>query len=186
MLHKGAIHIKIRIIGACGSGKSYIAKELSKKYKIKCFETDNFVWDRTLENCKYPIEVRDKKLNEVVMTEAWIIEGVHYKWGIESFEQADLIFIIIPNKYVRNLRVIQRFIKTRLGFEQWNYKQSFKNLYEMLFIWNKGFDKENIKEILELTEGNSEKRIIVQDNKEIMGYVQDYLNAKKGNDIHIT
>jgi hypothetical protein len=48
----------------------------------------------------------------------------------------------------------------------------------MLFIWNKGFDKDSIKEIMELTEEYSEKRIIVKNNKEIMKYIQEYLNAK--------
>lgn len=179
MIYKGAIQIKIRIIGACGSGKSYIARTLSKKYQINYFETDNFVWDRTLSNCRYPNDIRDKKLNEIVMTDAWIIEGVHHKWGVESFEKADLIFIIKPNKYVRNFRVIQRFIRTRLGLEQSNYKQSFKNLYEMIFIWNKGFDKESIKEIMELTDGIG-KRFIVKDNKEIIKYIADYRNKNSG------
>ncbi|WP_234405600.1 hypothetical protein [Paenibacillus sp. IHBB 10380] len=153
---------------------------MSKKYEIKYYETDNFVWDRTLENTRYPVEVRDAKLNEIVTTEAWIIEGIHHKWGIESFKQADLMFLIKSNKYVRDFRIIKRFVRTRVGLEQWNYKQSFKNLYEMLFIWNKGFDKDSIQEIMELTEEYSEKRIIVKDNKEIMKYIQDYLNANSG------
>ncbi|QQZ64462.1 hypothetical protein JI735_14875 [Paenibacillus sonchi] len=33
--------IRIRIIGGCGSGKSYTARELSKRYGIPYFETDN-------------------------------------------------------------------------------------------------------------------------------------------------
>lgn len=59
----GGLNIRIRIIGVCGSGKSYIARELSIKYGLPCYETDNFVWERG---------------------------------------------------YVRNLRVVQRFIKTNL------------------------------------------------------------------------
>ncbi|WP_240644532.1 hypothetical protein [Paenibacillus paeoniae] len=114
-------------------------------------------------------------MNEAVLTEAWIIEGVHYNWGVESFKQADCIFLINPNKYVRNMRVIARFIRTRLGLEPSNYKQTFKNLYDMLFIWNRGFDNEGIKEILKLTEEDSEKRTIVKNNKEIMTFMQKYL-----------
>ncbi|SDO79027.1 hypothetical protein SAMN04487897_12260 [Paenibacillus sp. yr247] len=48
--------------------------------------------------------------------------------------KADFIFIIKPNKLVRDFRVTWRFIKTRMGIEEWNYKQSLKNLYQMLFI----------------------------------------------------
>jgi hypothetical protein len=45
----------------------------------------------------------------VVNTESWIIEGVHHKWGQESFKKAELIFIIQPNKLLRDYRVIKRF-----------------------------------------------------------------------------
>lgn len=167
--------IKIRIIGACGSGKSYIAKEISKRYGVNYYELDNLVWDRSEENLRFPIEIRDSNLMKIVNTEAWIIEGVHYKWGQESFKKADLIFIIQPNRFLRDYRVVKRFIKSRLGIEPWNYKQTLKNLYEMLFVWNKDFDKKNLKDIFEITEIYSEKRIAVKNNKEVLKYIQGYL-----------
>ncbi|MGF7047555.1 hypothetical protein J2T13_002060 [Paenibacillus sp. DS2015] len=138
-----------------------------------------FGTDRTVENSRHKVEVRDAKINEIVSTAAWIIEGVHYSWTIESFRQADFIFLIKPNKFVRDIRIILRFIRTRLGIEQSNYKQSYRNLYDMLFIWNKEFDKDNIKEIMEITEEYSVKRILVKDNKEITKYIHDYLNTQR-------
>lgn len=165
--------IKIRIIGACGSGKSYIAKLLSEKYDINYYELDNLVWDRSADQLRYPIEIRDSKLVEILRKESWIVEGVHYKWGQESFEKADYIFILKPNRMVRDSRVIRRFILTRMGIEQWNYKQSIKNLYEMLFIWNRGYDKDAIHRIMELTNKYAAKRIIIKDNQEILRYLQE-------------
>lgn len=165
--------IKIRIIGACGSGKSYIAKLLSEKYDINYYELDNLVWDRSADQLRYPIEIRDSKLVEILRKESWIVEGVHYKWGQESFEKADYIFILKPNRMVRDSRVIRRFILTRMGIEQWNYKQSIKNLYEMLFIWNRGYDKDAIHRIMELTNKYAAKRIIIKDNQEILRFLQE-------------
>ncbi|MCJ8013255.1 hypothetical protein MUG84_16105 [Paenibacillus sp. KQZ6P-2] len=173
MLHrKGEIPIRIRIIGACGSGKSYIARECSRRLGIPHYETDNFVWERGLEQRKFPIETRDRLLREAVRTEAWIIEGVHHKWGKESFEHADVIFIISPNKFIRDFRILRRFVRARLGLERANYKQSFKNLLVMTFVWNKGFDQKNMNEILELTQPYEGRRIIVKSNKEILEYIQ--------------
>ncbi|WP_438349986.1 hypothetical protein ACP8HI_04775 [Paenibacillus sp. FA6] len=166
--------IKIRIIGACGSGKSYIAKELSNKYGVNYYELDNLVWDRSAENLRYPIEVRDSMLDEILHKESWILEGVHYKWGQESFGEADLIFFLQPNRLFRDLRVIQRFIKTRVGLEQWNYKQSLKNLYQMLFIWNREYDQEGICQILEITNKFEVKRIIVKKNQEIFKHIEEH------------
>lgn len=167
--------MKIRIIGACGSGKSYLARELSNKYGVKSYETDNLVWDRSVENLRYPVEVRDAKLVGILDQPSWILEGAHYKWGEESFRRADLIIILTPNKLLRDCRVITRFIKTRMGFEQANYRQSFKNLFEMIFVWNRGYDQEGIHRILEMTDHLSNKRVIVKNNKELKLTIQQRL-----------
>ncbi|WP_245648061.1 hypothetical protein [Paenibacillus borealis] len=100
---------------------------------------------------------------------------MHHKWGTESFGEADLIFLIQPDLYVQNGRVIRRFIKTRLGLEQGNYKQTFKNLYVMLFEWNPGFIRETVPAIMELTEAYKAKRIIVHNSSEILQHVSRYI-----------
>lgn len=171
--------IRIRIIGGCGSGKTYIAKVLAGRYGIPYYETDNFVWDRSGGNIRNTPEVRDAQLARIVAAESWIIEGVHYKWGTESFREADLIFLILPNAYIQDARVIRRFVKTRLGLEQGNYRQTFKGLRKMLFEWNRGFRQESIPEILRLTEPYRSKRIIVRHNREILRHVARY--AEQGN-----
>ncbi|WP_238652409.1 hypothetical protein [Paenibacillus piscarius] len=173
------MHIRIRIIGGCGSGKTYIAKLLAGTYGIPYYETDNFVWDRSGDNIRNTPETRDAQLARTVASESWIIEGVHHKWGMESFREADLIFLILPNAYIQDARVIRRFVRTRLGLEQGNYKQTFKGLRKMLFEWNRGFRKESIPEILELTEPYRAKRIIVRHNREILRHVTSY--AAQGN-----
>ncbi|AIQ72729.1 hypothetical protein NST28_05455 [Paenibacillus sp. FSL R10-2791] len=167
--------MKIRIIGACGSGKSYIARELSRKYGVEYYETDNLVWDRSAENLRFSVEARDAQLEEILDKPSWILEGAHYKWGQESFKAADLIVILNPNKVIRDLRVFTRYIKTRLGLEQANYKQSFKNLYVMIFEWNRGYDQEAAHRIIELTDTLSDKRVIVKNNKELEPIIQEHL-----------
>ena len=37
--------MKIRIIGCSGSGKTYLANALSKKYNISHFDLDDIQWD---------------------------------------------------------------------------------------------------------------------------------------------
>ncbi|OPA78607.1 hypothetical protein BVG16_12135 [Paenibacillus selenitireducens] len=165
--------MRIRLIGACRSGKSYIAKELSREYGVPYYELDNCVWDRSVENRKFPVDARDTMLHDIIHTESWIVEGVHYKWGQESFAKVDWIFVIQSNTYVRDYRVFRRFVRTRLGLEEWNYKQSWKNLYQMLFVWNKGYDKDSMKDIMEMTACYADKRIVVKSNQEIMRFVQN-------------
>ncbi|MDR0269969.1 hypothetical protein [Paenibacillus sp.] len=85
--------------------------------EIPHYETDNFVWERGEEQRRFPIEIRDALLKQAVGSEAWVIEVVHHKWAQESFTEADYIFIICPNKFVRDFRILRRFFRTRLGLE---------------------------------------------------------------------
>ena len=52
--------MKIRIIGCSGSGKTYLANALSKKYNISHFDLDDIQWDNTPKN----MEKRDRLMNE--------------------------------------------------------------------------------------------------------------------------
>lgn len=158
--------MKIRIIGGCGSGKTYIAKVLSAKLNIVHIQTDNLVWNRT-DITKYPEEMRNKMLEDIVSQDSWIIEGVHYKWGLSSFEEADFIFIIRPGLWVQNWRVIRRFMKTRFRLEERNYTQDFKNLITMIG-WNQEFEDKSIDKIIEMTSQFESKRFLVNDNKDIL------------------
>ena len=164
--------MKIRIIGSCGSGKSFISREVAILLGINNYEMDNFVFDRNEVNKRYSEEIRDEKLRDIVNQESWIIEGVHYKWALDSFKLADYIFILSPPAIIRDYRVIKRFIRTRIGLEDWNYKQSFKNLLQM-FAYNRRFDREHTRNIINFTDQFAFKRYIVRSSKELKEYLHD-------------
>ncbi|MFC5528724.1 hypothetical protein [Cohnella yongneupensis] len=149
-----------------------MARALSKEFGIRHYETDNLVWDRTEDNLRYTTEQRDTMLAEIIGGDSWIIEGVHYKWGQDSFKEADVIYIFRPNRLLRELRVCARFVKTRLGIEKGNYKQSLRSLYTMIMDWNRGYDKQGMRDILALTEIYVDKRIIVRRNAHILAHMR--------------
>jgi len=161
--------MRIHIIGGCGSGKTYIAKKLSRKLGINHYQTDNLVWDRSdpSMHIKYSRGIRDENLRNIISQDSWIVEGVHHEWVYSSFVKADYIFFIRSSLYTRNWRTITRFIKTRLRFEERNYTQDFKNLFVML-RFNRDFDKKNIDKIMEVTSEFFEKRHIVKNNLDIL------------------
>lgn len=163
-------HIRIRIIGSCGSGKSYLAKEISKMLEVPYYELDNMIWDRSVDNQRFPQEIRDAELHRIVGLESWIIEGVQFEWTSESFEKADLIYILNPSVYLRDYRIVRRFIRSRTGIERWNYKQSVKNLMKMLIKWNHGY---NLDEVLEITNSYSNKRFQMTSAREVLQHVQE-------------
>lgn len=74
--------MKIHIIGCSGSGKTYLAQALSKKYNIPHFDLDDIQWDNRSGGygTKTPVEKRTELLNHILENDNWIIEGVYYAW----------------------------------------------------------------------------------------------------------
>lgn len=161
--------MKIRIIGPCGSGKSTVARELSRRLHVPCYEIDNLIWDRSGVEVRYPEEVRNRMFREIIQSEDWILEGVQHGWTMESFREADWVVVLHPHVLVRDYRIIRRFIRSRTGLEQWNYKQTFSNLVKMVVQWNHGYDSEKI---LGLTAQFAEKRIVAAEAKEITQWAE--------------
>lgn len=151
--------MKIRIIGNSGSGKSYWAKQLSKKYDIGHYDLDNIVWDNSSKayGIKNSQENRDKMLNEILKQDNWIIEGVYYKWCQSTFEQADYILVLQVPRRVYCYRIIKRFLKRKIGLEE-GKKESLQSLQELL-CWTKKWEKKNWLEIKKLLEDKQEKVI---------------------------
>ncbi|MFS0871979.1 AAA family ATPase [Paenibacillus xylanilyticus] len=162
------IYKKIHIIGSTGSGKTYLARNLSNQMNIPYFELDKVMWSSSVEFAgKNPPEIRDRLLEDIIAEDQWIIEGIYYKWLMRSFEEADMIIFLTPKPMERAIRIVMRFIKQRIGLEKANYKQTLKGLIDML-KWNHKFDRENKKKIHEILEQYKRKLLIVNSNKEVL------------------
>lgn len=73
--------MKIHIIGCSGSGKTYLANALSKKYNISHFDLDDIQWDNNAKEYgkKRTLDERKASLQEILYNnDEWIIEGVYY------------------------------------------------------------------------------------------------------------
>lgn len=165
-LKKGNIK-KVHIIGSVGSGKTTLAKNLSKQLEVPHYELDNVVWERAKPNdIRRSEEERDEVLQNIIQTDCWIIEGVHHTWVGESFQEADFIFFIDTSYSKRTYRIIIRFIKQKFGLEKANYQPTFE-MFRKMFKWNKYFETESKPEILRVLEKYDEKFFIVKDTKKI-------------------
>ena len=90
----------MHIIGGPGSGKSYLAGRLAKRYAIPSYALDDLYWDRVTGRygTRADKDTRDLQLANIVAQEAWIIEGVYYAWLGPSFAAADVIIIAAPHR----------------------------------------------------------------------------------------
>ena len=128
--------MKILIIGTVGTGKTTLAKKLSKQYKIRYYEIDLIVYDDENNGRKRTIDEQNDIIKKINKNEDWIIEGVLRKNLEYLLELADkIIYLNIP-KYKRNIRILTRFIKQNLKIEKANYKPDLKMLKNM-YKWSK-------------------------------------------------
>lgn len=153
---------KIHIIGGPGSGKSYIAAKLSKMLGVPMHELDNFFWDQESEyfGSQTPPVKRADKLSNALSQEKWIIEGVYYSWLEESFRQADYIFVFKTNVYVRDWRILKRFILRKAKLAISPRKENLKTLIALL-KWNHQYDGNNLVEAIKLMKPYKDKVIIL-------------------------
>ncbi len=157
---------KIHIIGSVGSGKTTLARELSSQLNIPYYELDNVVWRRTKSgDVRNTPKERDEQLNNIVHSNAWIIEGAHHKWVPQSFQEADLIIFLDVGVAKRRARIIKRFVLQLLNLEKANYTPTFE-MFMKMFQWTNDFDKSSKVEIFNMLREYDDKLVVLKDNTE--------------------
>lgn len=139
--------MRIHIVGASGSGKTWLSQKLSEKYGIPAYELDDLFWDDSKSgySVKREEEERDRMFHDIVFRESWIIEGVQHAWVGESFESADVIYCLETPPALCHFRIVKRFL-----VRKWNHtcreKEDLQSLLRLL-KWTRKFYRVNFPEI---------------------------------------
>ncbi|MBQ6677109.1 MAG: DNA topology modulation protein FlaR [Clostridia bacterium] len=151
--------MKIHIIGGPGSGKTFLANNLSKQYGIPHYDLDDLQWDNSSGSygTKRTPQERDAMLDHILQDDNWIIEGVYYAWCSRCFEEADKIYLLSVSRHKYRYRIIRRFIRRKLGLEK-GKKETLKSLLNLL-KWADKYQKENLITIREILLPYSDKVI---------------------------
>ena len=152
--------MKILIIGIVASGKTTLAKTLSRESGICHYEIDSIVHD-DLNNRKRSIDEQLEIINHINKNKDWIIEGTFRKNLDVLLELADKIIFIDIDIKIRKRRIISRYIKQKLRIEKCNYKPSLEMVKDM-FKWTNDF--ENDKEVFFKRITKYQDKLIVLDS----------------------
>lgn len=164
--------MKLDIIGSVASGKTTLAKEISKKYQIPFYEKDNIVWERTPNGDKRRLpEERDRIFKEIIESENWIVEGSPRKILQESFECSDYIIFLDVNTKTRLLRVFRRWIRQRCGNEKYNSKPTLRFLFCNI-KWVFEFNAER-KKIIKLLSKYENKCRSFKNSKQVIQFIKE-------------
>ena len=165
--------MKIHIIGCSGSGKTYLANKLSDKYHVPHFDLDDIQWDNNSDSygVKRPLEEKLEMLQKICTYDAWIIEGVYYAWVQQSFEEADVIYVLDMPLFLCKIRIMWRFVKRKLHMEK-GKRESLKSLYQLL-KWTNVFQKKNRQEIKLIMEKYKEKVVYIKSSKDVRKVIEE-------------
>lgn len=136
--------MKILIVGTVGTGKTTLAKKLSKKYNIKYYEIDSIIHDDNKCGIKRSLQEQKSIIQDINKQEDWIIEGTLRKNLYYLLEITDRIIYLDVPKRIRNIRILTRYIKQKLKIEKANYKPTIKILKQM-YKWSNEYEKDRKK-----------------------------------------
>ena len=138
-------HRKFHILGPAGSGKSYLAAQLSARYGIPTYDLDDIFWDNRADGYGVmadPVK-RDDALEEIIGREAWIIEGAYCRWVCRSLEEADVVVLLKTPRWLCEYRILRRFILRKLGLLPSKKKEPFLGLWRLL-KWNHKYETDSL------------------------------------------
>jgi len=114
---------KIHICGAYGSGKTTLAKELSKLLKIPYYSFDDIKYIVKYTK-KRPVSERKAIVKKIASKSKFITEGPWSGYGEDAFKRADLVILVktkpsrcvyqVVKRYIQGDREIKNDMKTAL------------------------------------------------------------------------
>ncbi|MDT8717676.1 AAA family ATPase [Clostridium sp. 19966] len=154
------------ILGSVASGKTTLAKRVSKELKYPWYELDN-VFHKRLPggDRRRPEEERNLMFSKIINSDNWIIEGVLRECFNDGLDKADTIILLDTPPLKRKYRIMKRWIFQNLKLEKCSYKPTIKMLF-MMYKWSRSF-QESRSEIYKLLEAYSEKLLVIKDSREL-------------------
>ena len=150
---------KIIIIGCPGSGKSTFAQKLQKCLSLPLYHLD-MIWHKP-DKTTVTREEFDARLDEILATEEWIIDG-NYKRTLEKrIFACDTVFLFDLPTFV-----CISGAKERIGKKRADMPWVEEELDPEFKAWIEGFRNEQLPEIYRLLEKYSDKRTVIFKSRE--------------------
>jgi adenylate kinase family enzyme len=160
---------RIYIIGNSWSGKSYLAKTLSKKFSIPNFDLDDIFWEQKYIKKRSEKEKKIKLSKLIKENKYWIIEWVFTSFTDDAVKNATDIVRLDINIFLLIWRVLKRDFKKII---HWKHKLNY-TLSLISFIKDyKKLDTWYYYKTKHLLEKHKVNYTILKNRKEVKNYLQ--------------
>jgi adenylate kinase family enzyme len=170
--------MRIHILGLSGSGKTTFAKELSQITSISSYDLDEVFWKKQGTSYeKREEETRRKVLDDIILQDNWILEGVYYSWLEESFQKSDWIIYLDVKEKVCKRRIWRRYFLHKLGLQK-GKKDTFTST-KHLVEWMENYHLNNDEHLTQMLSPYKKKYIIIHNAKEKKDFMERIKNEWK-------
>lgn len=166
--------MKIAILGYSGSGKSTLARTLAEKIQTDVLHFDTVQF---LPNWVIRDEAEKKRITKAFLNshDSWIIDGNYSKLSFERrMKEADLIILLLFNRFVCFLRAYRRYLQyrntTRPDMAE-GCNEKFDFGFAKWILW-KGRTKQAKQKFRDLILKHNHKTIIIKNQKQLDRYLQ--------------
>ncbi len=166
--------MKIFIIGISGSGKTYLSKILSQKYKIESGDLDDIFWEKKYTKKRKERECEIILEKEIAKKNNWIYEGIYDTWTKSLMEDADKIIWLDMSKNLLSYRILKRWVgrkkETGESFLEMLSLVKFQRSYRKI---RKVKEKSFFQSHLENLEKYKDKLIILKSKKDFDDFIKN-------------
>jgi adenylate kinase family enzyme len=108
--------MRVFLTGPTGSGKSTLSRQIASLLEAPLYSLDDIHWvrDAAGDYRRAPAE-RLALLESVAQQDAWVIEGVQFKWADIAIERADCVLVLDLPRLINLSRIARRFLGRRLA-----------------------------------------------------------------------
>lgn len=165
---------RIIIIGNGGSGKTWLAQELAKKFSYPVLHFDEVFWEPGGFNRKRDKELVEKEILDFAKKEQWIMEGVFGELVELALARIDLlVFLDMSWDYCEQGLQQRGYDKTSAH----SLKQA-KELFEKLLDWSKDYWKRTDKRSQighsNLAKAVGDKAVVLKSREEVLSFLSRF------------
>lgn len=174
---------RIIILGAGGSGKTTLAKKLSKITNIETYHLDKAYW---LPNWEKPkTEDFTQKITDIASRETWITDGNYIDTLPIRLARADLIIMLDINPQTCVRRIFFRTLKShfikRDDLDTFCFEH-FNDHYKSFCKWVKDFRKEYYPKLIALCEKYPNIELITLHKQKEINQLLKLISRKDNNE----